>query len=316
MPSFNVVNFSLRPNKAIQRSLVFDGLRRLQGVLDLNRWAYVGFGSIWFTDFSLAHQLLRVRDMVSIEEDDIGARRAQFNRPYRTVRVETGSSRDVLPRLCADPQMSLRPWLVWLDYDDDVSEDKLDDVRLVIERAPPNSVVLVTVRAAERRIADRPAQRPQRLRTLFGSVVPDDLTLDDCQGIEPTQRLLADLLLDYMVACAANAGQPAGLVKAFRVLYRDSTPMITVGGVLPARAARPAVEADVAGHDWPSMPQIPVAAPLLTLREVSALQAELPRSRRLSRASVRRLGFDLEDDQIRAFETYYLYYPTFAQINA
>jgi len=53
-----------------RRQLIFDGVRLLQDRLDLERLIYVGFGSIWFTDFMLAHKILRIDDMVSIEGDD------------------------------------------------------------------------------------------------------------------------------------------------------------------------------------------------------------------------------------------------------
>ena len=59
MPSFNVVNYSLRPSKSIQRQVVFEGVRNLQSRLDAEDQMYVGFGSIWFTDFILAHKNAR-----------------------------------------------------------------------------------------------------------------------------------------------------------------------------------------------------------------------------------------------------------------
>jgi hypothetical protein len=69
MPSFDAVNYSLRPSKSIQRQLVFAGVRALQDSLDPAQ-VYVGFGSIWFTDFVMAHKMLRIDDMVSIEGDE------------------------------------------------------------------------------------------------------------------------------------------------------------------------------------------------------------------------------------------------------
>jgi len=90
MPSFDAINYSLRPSKSIQRQIVFSGVRMLQANLDLERLAYIGFGSIWFTDFVLAHKLLGIDDMWSIECHDVGYRRALFNAPYATVHVEHG----------------------------------------------------------------------------------------------------------------------------------------------------------------------------------------------------------------------------------
>jgi len=112
MPSFDVVNYSLRPSKSVQRQVVFEGVRRLQSVLDWAGLVYVGFGSIWFTDYVMAHKLLGIDDMVSIESDEIGYRRAVFNSPYATVRVLQGLASEVLPTLYDDALVARRPWLV------------------------------------------------------------------------------------------------------------------------------------------------------------------------------------------------------------
>src|SRR6185312_9628390 len=105
-------------------------------------------------------------------------------------------------------------------------------------------------------------------------------------------------------------------VPAFRIIYRDSAPMVTVGGILPAKgAARRAAEL-VANAGWACRPNQPVVAPHLTIREAAALQGLLPCPTALSRDVVQGLGFDLEDEQIAAFQRYYRQYPAFAQIVA
>jgi hypothetical protein len=314
MPSFDTVNYSLRPSKNIQRQLVFDGIRRLQQHLDLERLVYVGFGSIWFTDFVMAHTLLHIADMVSIEANAIGYRRAVFNAPYATVRVMEGTSHEVLPFLYTDRILAGRPWLVWLDYDYELKESTRDDIRSILENAPTNSLVLTTFNGKPFKYGKAP-DRPGRLRTLLGSVVPDDLSKDDCSE-ERMQETLADLALDFMKSVAADLARPGGFISAFRLIYKDSTPMITVGGILPAKgAARVAAEVVQEGT-WPCRPKKPIKAPNLTIREAVALQSQLPRAERLSRDMVRGLGFDLEEDQIEAFEDYYRQYPAFAQIIA
>jgi hypothetical protein len=314
MASFDAVNYSLRPSKSIQRQLVFSGVRLLQDGLDLERLVYIGFGSIWFTDFVMAHKLLGVDDMVSIEGDEIGYRRARYNSPFATVRVFQGKSYDVLPSLYDDAVIKSRPWLVWMDYDYGLDETVRSDLRSLIENAPANSVLLVTFNGLESKYG-KPPERPGRLREILGSVVPDDLAKEDCKD-EAMQRTLAQLTTDYMKSVAADLSRPGGFVPAFRLLYRDGAPMVTVGGILPTKgAARVAVDM-VARTSWPGIPPMPIVAPHLTIREASALQALLPSAARLTRETIQTLGFDLEDEQIAAFETYYRQYPSFAQIVA
>jgi hypothetical protein len=312
MPSFDAINYSLRPSKTIQRKIVFSGVGVLQHHLPLERMAYIGFGSIWFTDFTLAHKLLGVDDMISIEGDDIGYQRALFNAPYATVRVEHGYSNDVLPNLYKEAFLAGRPWMVWLDYDYDLKESVRDDIRSLIENVPENSIVLITFNGNDSKYG-RPADRPARLKTLLGSVVPDGLTPNACRD-DLMQTTLANLTLDYMKSIAADLARPGGFVSAFRIIYKDSTPMVTVGGVLPAKGAARIARDVVNEASWPGRPAKRITAPHLTMREAATLQAKLPSAIKLSRTVVQGLGFDLEDEQIEAFETYYREYPAFAQI--
>jgi|SRR5580700_5310092 hypothetical protein len=313
MPSFDAINYSLRPSKSIQRQIVFDGVRLLPDVMDLDRLAYIGFGSIWFTDFVLAHKLLRIDDMVSIESNDVGYSRAKFNAPYSTVRVEHGLSTTILPKLFDDPSLAGRPWMLWLDYDYEFNESVRDDVRSVIENAPVNSILIITFNGLDRKYGQPPPERVKRLRELLGSVVPDELGPASCKA-EQMQVTLADLGLDFMKSIAADIARPGGFVPAFRVLYRDGAPMVTIGGILPVRGAVRGVRDLVSGKSWPAWPSKPISAPPLTMREAAVLQSLLPCTTKLTRADVQNLGFDLEDEHIEAFEIYYRQYPAFAQI--
>jgi hypothetical protein len=314
MPSFDAVNYSLRPSKSIQRQLVFEGVRLLQGQIGLEGLAYIGFGSIWFTDFVMAHKLLGVNDMISIESHEIGFSRARYNRPFKTVTVLKGLSSVVLPTLYVDEHYVGRPWMVWLDYDYALGESIKDDIRSVIENSPANTILLVTFDGKDEKYGDL-SRRPGLLQSVLGSVVPDDLTVEACEGKQILDTL-ADLVLGYMGAVAANYSRPGGFVPAFRVIYQDGPPMVTVGGFLPVPEIAQSAKSLVGASNWPCRPPKPIRAPHLTIREAAALQSQLPCTQKLSREDIRDLGFDLEDEQIEAFENYYRQYPAFAQIVA
>ena len=130
------------------------------------------------------------------------------------------------------------------------------------------------------------------------------------------QETLADLTRDFMQSTANDLARPGGFVSAFRLIYRDNAPMVTVGGILPSRGAA-RIAADVVSQEaWNCRPAKPIVAPHLTIREAVVLQSKLPNVGPLGRDTVRALGFDLDDDQLEAFETYYRHYPAFAQIVA
>lgn len=314
MASFDSVNYSLRPSKSIERQIVFEGVRDLQIRLKLTKLVYLGLGSVWFTDFMMAHRLLRIEDMISIEREEIGYKRAKFNSPYATVNVKHGSSSDILPELCQDQNWKIRLWFIWLDYDGEFDEAMKDDLQTLIERAPINSILVSTFNAYPRSYGKSPEERLGRLRDLFRSVVPDELPRNSVKEEERMQLTLADLALKFMQSVADEASRPGGFVPAIRVPYKDGAPMVTIGGVLPTEENRSEVEQLIESEDWLCRPDKPIIAPHLTMREAAVLQSQLPCTDRLSRDRVRELGFDLEEAQIATFQKYYRQYPMFAQI--
>ena len=311
MASFETVNYSLRPSKSIQRQIVFEGIRELKERTGLTDMVYVGFGSIWFTDYIMAHKILNIRDMISIEADKIGYRRAVFNAPFASVRVRRGHSSAVLPSLYRNNRLMNRPWVVWLDFDKELAESLVADIQLAIENVPEDSVVLITFNGKDGKYGHA-KDRPGRLRELLGDVVPDNLGREACKE-EEMQETLAELVSNFMTAIAAPA-RGGRYISAFRAIYEDTAPMVTVGGVIVSERSEPLVADVVNAPAWRCCPIKRITAPHLTMREAATLQSALPRTGGLSRQLVRSMNFDLEDDQIESFEKYYKEYPTFAQI--
>lgn len=316
MASFDAVNYSLRPNKTIQRLLAFDALASFRTVMPWQDVAYIGLGSIWFTDFVMAHKRLGIDRMISIESDPIGYRRALYNQPFRTVTVLEGLSYDVVPEFYDDPDMMRRPWIIWLDYDQPLGDDAIVELRGVIERAPDNSVLLTTVDASGKRYGVSPEQKSESLRRLLGDVVPDRLDKGALAEPDGFALTLAQLLESFLSSIARSCARTGGWVPAFRLPYRDKAAMVTVGGVLAAEDTQATCRELVRSPTWNARSSRMIVAPHLTLRELAVLQAQLPRAEALDRATVQALGFDLGEDQIEVFETYYKYYPAFAQISA
>lgn len=313
MASFDSINYSLRPSKCVQRGLVFEGLRCIINSLALENPIYVGLGSIWFTDFAQAHKVLDINDMFSIEADPIGFRRAAFNKTYRTIRVMEGRTGDRLPDILEIDAFGMRPWVIWLDYDSALDEEIVEDMRWVIINAPTNSVALFTFSASQNAYGKRPNQRPKRIQTLLGDVVPDELLKNRCTK-DTLPATLINFTSDFLKSEAADAARPGGFIEAFRLMYDDSTTMLTVGGILPGTEAAPEAGALVSNPSWKCIVDEVIQAPQMTLREIAILQSELPAVSALTRARIQDLGFDLNEQQVRSFQKYYKYLPTFAEI--
>lgn len=313
MASFDSINYSLRPSKSVQRGIVFHGLKALYDAMALQNPLYVGFGSIWFTDFVMAHKVLEIDEMVSIEANDVGFRRAEFNKVYRSINVLEGRSEDRIPELLNIGEYQTRPWIVWLDYDGALGEEKVEEMRWLLLNAPPNSIVLFTFSATQSAYGAKPAHRPGRVADILGAVVPDDLTREDCSK-ENLPQTLASLTMDFLSSVVADNARPGGFIRSFQVPYFDTVGMVTVGGVLPTLGTAPGARATVADQKWQGIVDEMIQAPPMTLKEVATLQAELPCLGNLTRARVQELGFDLLEHQVRSFQRYYKYLPSFAEI--
>jgi len=312
MASFDLINYSLRPNKAIQRAIAFECATQAIQRCEIGPLVYVGLGSIWFGDFHSAHKHLNIKKLVSIEADEIGYKRAVFNRPFKCVDVREGLTTDVLPELSREALYSGQPWFSWLDYDYEANESVLEDLTQAPEIFPRSSLFFITVNSLPRKYGT-PAQRVDRLKDLFGDVVPDDLGREDVKDTNFIYTL-GGLIHSYIRSRSVSCGRPGKYVPICTLPYRDGAPMLTVGGVFAKPGMTAALREILADEEWPGFPDVQIATPPLTIKESVTLQAQLPRKRPLTRASLRRLGFDLADEQIASFEKFYRYYPHFAQI--
>ena len=313
MSSTTRIDYSIRQNKAIERSIVFDGLRSLYaGVRPSNPLVYIGFGSVWFTDFHLAHRHLGIDRMISMELDEVTAKRAEFNKPYRTIDVIQGDSNDVLPELLERDDLARRPWVAWMDYDKALEEDRLEQLDDLIRYMPDESTVVTTFSATPGPYG-KPNQRVQRIQELFGFAAPDGLQNDDVRDEGGLSQVLADSLERRLRSISISAGRSPA-VPAFRMRYRDGAPMVTVGLHLPSPETSDAVRRIINDLSWPGIVGAAITTPPLTTREVGAIRALLPATSSITRNDIQDAGFDLEEDQLDAFTAHYNRYPTFAQL--
>lgn len=314
MSSTNIVNFSLRQNKCIERAITFDCIGLLMNDLHIDDAVYVGFGSLWFEDFDLAHRLLGIQTMISIEYDSTVFKRALFNRPYRTVEVLQGDSAEVLPSLLERDELSHRPWLVWLDYDKEINEERLDELVTLVQDLPPNSFLLTTFSAMPNRYG-RPFERPERIRRLFGDdTVPEELSQRECKDESRLAHLLGQATEDLLLSRAIRSGRPGSFVPSVNLAYKDSVPMVTVGGLLPAPEKYDSARELIDQPNWPGRIKRLIETPPLTTKEIQALQSMLPSETGLTRQDLAEIGFDLEETQLASYVDHYLRYPRFAQV--
>lgn len=137
--SGNIINYSIRAAKNIERKMLRDIFVRLSPVGVFSDYQYIGFGSKYFVDFIMFHRYLNIQDMTSIESDTRFKEKYVFNKPYDCVKLEFGHSNEVLPKLNLTKKS-----IVWLDYDSAFSKTMLTDLSTLVERLPSGSIITLS----------------------------------------------------------------------------------------------------------------------------------------------------------------------------
>lgn len=337
-PSFERFDYLLRTNKHIERKLVFDILYSVSQKIGFAQHWYLGFGSMWFGDFRLAHRLLGVDRLVSMELSDY-ADRAKFNRPFAGVEIEAGESGAIMAGLGDETWQ--KPVIAWLDYDGYLNHDVVSDIDLLLQRAQPNSSIIITVNGA---------RGTYRARKPGGATAREDTAVGVVEGFlgtgsipvkfEPQQngagayidvsealfpQFLTEAVSAFMehrvIASAREVdGSRLRFVPLFQLHHRDGADMVTVGGALVTEAAaavweeclrsHPILAGSGGGAAYCRLDLIPV-----TVKEKIALDGCLPDpgDGTTYLLAARAAGLALHDDEIAKYRKYYRHFPVFVE---
>jgi hypothetical protein len=316
--SFEKIDYSLRPAKYAERRMLRDIFRRLSVFDQPEDYSYVGFGSVWFSDFILFHRALGVRSMLSIEKANAARTRIQDNLPFR-IGLDFRHSNTALSKHNWEPRQ-----FVWLDYDDPLRIEMLQDVRTVVARIRSGSILAVTVQAERAREIDQAESDGDgsglsaidRFREFFtASRIPDDKFDDDLIG-RPFANFSRKILLNEIDSALAVRQPRSGpdlmsFIPICSFEYADGVLMTTIVGLFYNHAERLKVEhCNFASLDFITSDGsvIEIEVPKLTLREMHSLEAQLPRN-----GQQLELG-SIPSDEADKFAKYYRYFPNFAVV--
>ena len=284
--SFERIDYSLRPAKHAERRMLCDVFRRLKPFGPVEDYVYVGFGSVWFSDFSLFHRSLGIKEMVSIEEAKAARERIEDNKPFR-ISIDFRHSKDALPDLDWSKNLFL-----WLDYDDPLSMDILRDMRTVARRAGSGTVLAVSVQCTQARqvaeaLQDTTCDAPnalQRFKTVFGRErVPEKTAEDQLYGW-PFGNLSRKLLLQEAQAELAarnscGADTEMTLENICEIEYQDGAKMTTLLGIFRSTDDLERFRQchfDTLDFLTSSSDPVRIIVPKLTTREFKKLESQLP----------------------------------------
>lgn len=314
--SYRTIDYRVRPGKSIERKMLADMFRKLVEFGSLDGYRYIGFGSLYFSDFTLFHRLLGFKSMISIEdEDDLTKRRRfDFNAPFGYVKVKYGLSTNILSGLDWDERTVL-----WLDYDGTLEKTVLQDIEIVISKATSGSMLLVSVNAESPCVRDENNEKRSpldSLRILVGAeMVPAEVNgtaLSGWKTAETFRTIIHNKILDTLNKI--NGARPKNKQVAYRqvanIHYDDGAKMLTVGGLLYEASQQNAVDRcafhslEFSSHDDKSYRINP---PFLTFTELRKIDAMIP----LSVEDFKKLPILKAD--IERYIKVYRYFPHFVE---
>jgi hypothetical protein len=316
--SIETINYGLRPNKAIERKLIFEVFAKISHKFNFSSYRYLGFGALHFADFLLAHKHLRMDDLISIEYER-NAQRAASNSPLGCIKVIGGDCSTILTNGAVN--LTEKRHIAWLDYDGVVDTSVLTDLETLCTKLPSGSFVAVTANAtrAYYQIPQEdgsPLGLKDSLINIFGSKISELIkpNTDSSNGFPP---VLADMLITHCGRCVNKMhGEKAKFYPLFNFFYKDGSLMITIGGaILSPEEHKLLEECEVYLNPFVTKEeQIEINLPLLTRHERAILDKLLPSATLDLKVVQRKLGFRLHPTLCESYRKLYNLYPHFSEV--
>lgn len=322
MPSYERINYMLRPNKSVERKMVCEMLSRISAVRNVSMYQYIGFGSTYFADFSLFHRNLGITQMISIEGEGRAKNRCEFNKPFACIDLRMGESSDILPNL----DFNTKDSIVWLDYDGIISDTVFSDINTVVTAIRPDSFFLLSLNA-EFILLKQEAESDikQYLIDMIGEERFPNQFLDN----EITSKIYLNILYHCIIEEIRTVVQKRNGMEDYELtfhqvvyfVYKDGARMMTIGGFLFKKDEENERMDKMAIHQLPyyrnSMEPFNIKCPVLSLKEIQALNSFLPREIIMDKKGEIKdedlNNFPVENKDIKQYSFLYRYYPNFAE---
>lgn len=322
--SFRKIDYSLRPAKHAERRMLCEIFRNLRPFQPVEDYVYLGFGSLWFSDFIMFHRMLGIREMISIERSSGAKERFDANKPFNAITMDYRESSEALP----DREWNRRHF-VWLDYDDPLSPDMLLDTKIVANNAKSGSVFAISIQCMEApeieqaKRAEDGSEAITWFQTNFGNErVPDSVTEFDLIGWAYGELSRKMVISEIEAALSvrnisAENGEVIKFTPICDIEYEDGAKMSTLVGIFHAANEDSAIEEchfDKLDFLPDGVKSIRIDVPKLTIREIRFLEQLLPdlKAKKLKKTK----GASIPSSEVEAFAKYYRYLPNFAVLES
>src|SRR5579859_4098219 len=135
--------YHLRTNKAIDRLMFIEAIRRVAPPGELAQYTYYGFGGPYLEDFRLLHENFPAMKMISIEKDAEVYKRQSFHLPTGQIKLRRLDLQSFLARYDSRDKRCV----FWLDYTG-LEYSQFEEFMLLLTKVSTDSVIKITLRAS------------------------------------------------------------------------------------------------------------------------------------------------------------------------
>ncbi len=309
--SYLKVQYELRPAKQVERRMIIDSLQILLAAgFPIRKYQYTGMGSIYFVDFILFHRYLGIENLVSVEADENAAKRVNFNRPFKLVRLKIDRIGDYIPELDQNVKHVL-----WLDYDNVISREVCQDLILACSYLTPGSIILVTV-DVEPPISIPDGGSTSGWRDYFISETEEYV---DVNWSEADFRLTSlprtnARIINRTVRSGLSGRPGVDFIPLYNFEYKDGHRMLSYGGMVGGRSERKKVVKSGIYSTVYCRQKIDegtynIRVPTVTRKERFFLDSAMPCG-----DNWRPRQFEFSRQDVEAYREIYRFFPAFAEL--
>ena len=287
------VPYHLRTNKAVERQLFLEVLKKINDFYQLNKYEYVGFGGNFLEDYKLLGTLFDFREMISIERDQSVYKRQLFNLPSKKITCTRQESYDFIDDL--DRSITTSKLVIWLDY---ANADLKQQLREVADLAPKlinGDVLKITFNAEPNSIKFRAPKVPQgalrpnrnklrleKFQKLTSRYFPNSFAeYEHMSDVKKYPQLLKETL-HLLVDSIFNVSSSLMFQPLTSYFYKDGAQMFTLTGIVLDKATLKPFMNKTKLYDWNlsnlkwSDKPIEINVPWLSIKEKAVLDSYLP----------------------------------------
>ncbi len=312
--SYLKVHYGLRPAKQVERRMFIESFQLLaESGFPIRDYKYIGMGSVHFIDFALFHKYLGIKKMLSVEYSGNIKNRVKFNLPYKEIiDIEVG---EPIGNYLSDLSKESNH-LIWLDYDNVLSEFMIRDIALALNNLSSGSILLATVdtEPPQNISKDDSSENLKKIKdyyySYFQKYVYKHNKLSDFQ-YENLPRINIDIIHNLIRSEMNVRDETFQLLYNF--LYSDGHRMLTIGGLILNKKDKRKLKSELLSMDYIitdfKNDSYFIYVPRITRKEQLYLDSFMPCSSDWNPSD-----FELEKDDLEAYRKIYRYYPTYAEL--